>query len=59
MAVFSTTGCFLQKNSTHWVMTVKQETIRIKRLHQRIADSAQGTNQWKDNKYKKNTGRTP
>ncbi|WP_216823606.1 YdeI/OmpD-associated family protein [Niastella vici] len=42
-----------RKVSTHWVMSAKQETTRIKRLNQLIADSAAGTNQWKDNKYKK------
>lgn len=42
-----------RKVSTHWVMSAKQETTRIKRLNQLIADSATGTNQWKDNKYKK------
>jgi len=39
--------------SVHWVMSAKQETTRIKRLNQLIANSAAGTNQWKDNKYKK------
>jgi uncharacterized protein YdeI (YjbR/CyaY-like superfamily) len=34
-----------RKVSTHWVMSAKQEATRIK--------SAAGTNQWKDNKYKK------
>jgi len=42
-----------RKVSTHWVMTAKQEATRIKRLTQLISDSAAGTNQWKDNKYKK------
>ena len=42
-----------RKVSTHWVMSAKQETTRIKRLNQLISDSAAGTNQWKDNKYKK------
>ena len=39
--------------SVHWVMTAKQETTRLKRLNQLISESAAGTNQWKDNKYKK------
>lgn len=43
-----------RKLSTHWVMGAKQAPTRLKRLHQIIADSEQGTNQWKDNKYKKN-----
>jgi uncharacterized protein YdeI (YjbR/CyaY-like superfamily) len=42
-----------RKVSTHWVMSAKQETTRIKRLNQLIADCAAGTNQWKDNKYRK------
>jgi uncharacterized protein YdeI (YjbR/CyaY-like superfamily) len=42
-----------RKISTHWVMNAKQETTRLKRLHQLISESAAGTNQWKDNKYKK------
>jgi uncharacterized protein YdeI (YjbR/CyaY-like superfamily) len=42
-----------RKVSTHWVMSAKQEATRIKRLNQLISESASGTNQWKDNKYKK------
>ena len=42
-----------RKVSTHWVMNAKQETTRLKRLNQLISESAAGTNQWKDNKYKK------
>jgi len=42
-----------RKVSTHWVMSAKQETTQIKRLNQLISESAAGTNQWKDNKYKK------
>jgi uncharacterized protein YdeI (YjbR/CyaY-like superfamily) len=42
-----------KKISTHWVMSAKQEATQIKRLEQLISDSAAGTNQWKDNKYKK------
>lgn len=42
-----------RKVSTHWVMNAKQETTRLKRLQQLISESAAGTNQWKDNKYKK------
>jgi len=42
-----------RKVSAHWVMSAKQETTQIKRLNQLISDSAAGTNQWKDNKYKK------
>ena len=43
-----------KKNAIHWIMAAKQETTQIKRLEQLIADCEQGTNQWKDNKYKKN-----
>ncbi len=50
---FQSLAASYKKNSTHWVMTAKQEATRIKRLNQLIADSALGTNQWKDNKYKK------
>jgi uncharacterized protein YdeI (YjbR/CyaY-like superfamily) len=42
-----------RKVSVHWVMSAKQETTQLKRLHQLISDSMAGTNQWKDNKYKK------
>jgi len=42
-----------RKVSAHWVMSAKQEMTKIKRLNQLISDSAAGTNQWKDNKYKK------
>ena len=42
-----------QKLSKGWVMNAKQEATRIKRLDVIIKDSENGTNQWKDNKYKK------
>jgi len=42
-----------RKVSAHWVMNAKQEMTKTKRLNQLISDSAAGTNQWKDNKYKK------
>lgn len=42
-----------RKVSIHWVMSAKQEATQLKRLKILIADSAAGTNQWKDNKYKK------
>ena len=50
---FQSLATSYRKVSTHWVMNAKQETTRIKRLNQLIADSAAGTNHWKDNKYKK------
>jgi uncharacterized protein YdeI (YjbR/CyaY-like superfamily) len=40
-----------RKYSINWVMRAKQDTTRLKRLKQLIADSEAGTNQWKDNKY--------
>ena len=42
-----------RKYSTSWVMRATQETTRIKRLNELIADSKAGTNKWKDNKYNK------
>ena len=42
-----------RKTSVHWIMSAKQETTQAKRLNMLIADSEKGTNQWKDNKYKK------
>ena len=42
-----------RKPSSNWVMSAKQEATRLKRLLELIADSESGTNQWKDNKYKK------
>jgi uncharacterized protein YdeI (YjbR/CyaY-like superfamily) len=42
-----------RKPSTNWVMSAKQETTKLKRLNEMIADSELLTNKWKDNKYKK------
>ncbi|MDF3076955.1 MAG: bacteriocin-protection protein [Sphingobacteriaceae bacterium] len=42
-----------KKLSTHWIMGAKQDLTRLKRLNKIISDSEAGTNQWKDNKYKK------
>ena len=42
-----------RKPATNWVMSAKQETTKLKRLNEIIADSHAGTNKWKDNKYKK------
>jgi uncharacterized protein YdeI (YjbR/CyaY-like superfamily) len=42
-----------RKPSVNWVMSAKQETTKLKRLNQLITESQAGTNQWKDNKYKK------
>ncbi len=42
-----------RKHSTHWVMSAKQETTKLKRLNELIADSQAQTNKWKDNKYNK------
>ena len=50
---FQTLAPSYRNISTHWVMSAKQESTRKKRLNQLITDSKVGTNQWKDNKYKK------
>ena len=42
-----------RKPSLNWVMSAKQETTKLKRLNELIADSALETNQWKHNKYNK------
>ena len=50
---FQSLASSYKKVSKHWVMSAKQETTRLKRLHELIEDSMQGTNKWKDNKYNK------
>ena len=50
---FESLAASYKKVSKHWVMSAKQEITRLKRLNQLIEESEQGTNQWKDNKYKK------
>jgi uncharacterized protein YdeI (YjbR/CyaY-like superfamily) len=50
---FQSLAASYKKLSKHWVMDAKQEVTRLKRLHELIKDSEAGTNQWKDNKYKK------
>jgi uncharacterized protein YdeI (YjbR/CyaY-like superfamily) len=42
-----------RKPSMNWVMSAKQETTKLKRLNELIADSQSETNKWKDNKYNK------
>lgn len=42
-----------RKPSSNWVMSAKQETTRIKRLNELIAESEKETNRWKHNKYNK------
>lgn len=42
-----------RKPSMNWVMSAKQETTKLKRLNELIADSQAETNKWKDNKYNK------
>lgn len=37
-----------RKPATNWVMSAKQETTRVKRLTELIADSEAGKNKWKD-----------
>ncbi|MEP7127347.1 MAG: YdeI/OmpD-associated family protein [Chitinophagales bacterium] len=48
---FQTLAPSYRKPSLNWVMSAKQETTRLKRLNELIADSAAGTNKWKHNKY--------
>ena len=50
---FQTLAPSFKKTSLHWVMSAKQESTRIKRLNELIADSANCTNKWKHNKYTK------
>ena len=42
-----------RKTSTNWVMNARQDTTKLKRLNELIADSQVRTNKWKDNKYNK------
>jgi uncharacterized protein YdeI (YjbR/CyaY-like superfamily) len=51
---FQSLATSYRKPSTNWVMSAKQETTRIKRLDELIADSELLSNKWKDNKYKRN-----
>lgn len=48
---FQTLAPTYRKPSLNWVMSAKQETTKIKRLNELIADSEVGTNKWKHNKY--------
>jgi uncharacterized protein YdeI (YjbR/CyaY-like superfamily) len=50
---FQSLAASYKKVSTHWVMSAKQASTQLKRLNALIGDSEKGTNQWKDNKYKK------
>jgi len=50
---FQSLAASYQKLSINWVMSAKQEATRLKRLQTLISDSEAGTNQWKDNKYRK------
>ncbi len=42
-----------KKSSANWVMGAKQQATQQKRLRQLIAESEAGTNQFKENKYRK------
>lgn len=42
-----------RKPSSNWVMSAKQETTRIKRFNELLADCELETNKWKHNKYNK------
>jgi uncharacterized protein YdeI (YjbR/CyaY-like superfamily) len=50
---FQTLAPSYRKHSTYWVMSAKNETTKLKRLNELIADSQAETNKWKDNKYTK------
>jgi len=50
---FQSLALSYRKPSVNWVMSAKQETTKLKRLNELIADSQEGTNKWKDNKYNK------
>ena len=50
---FQSLALSYRKPSSNWVMSAKQESTRIKRLNELIADSLLLKNKWKDNKYKK------
>jgi uncharacterized protein YdeI (YjbR/CyaY-like superfamily) len=50
---FNSLAASYKKLSIHWVMSAKQEVTKMKRLNELITDSENGTNQWKDNKYRK------
>lgn len=54
-AYFNMLAPSYKKLSVNWVMGAKQEGTQLKRLQQLIAESEQGMNQWKDNKYKRKT----
>ena len=50
---FQSLASSYRKLSTNWVMSAKQETTKLKRLNELIADCQAETNKWKDNKYNK------
>jgi len=50
---FQTLAPTYRKPSLNWVMSAKQETTRMKRLNELIADSELGKNKWKHSKYSK------
>ena len=50
---FNSLASTYRKPSLNWVMSVKQETTKIKRLKELIADSELGTNKWRHSKYNK------
>jgi uncharacterized protein YdeI (YjbR/CyaY-like superfamily) len=52
-AYFQSLAASYRKPSSNWVMSARQESTRLKRLQELIADSAMLTNKWKHNKYKK------
>ena len=50
---FQSLALSYRKHSTYWVMSAKQETTKLKRLNELIADSQALTNKFKNNKYNK------
>jgi uncharacterized protein YdeI (YjbR/CyaY-like superfamily) len=50
---FQSLALSYRKHSTYWVMSAKQETTKLKRLHELIADSQAQKNKFRDNKYNK------
>ncbi|HSC52534.1 MAG TPA: YdeI/OmpD-associated family protein [Phnomibacter sp.] len=50
---FDALAASYKKVSVHWVMSAKKEETKLSRLQTLIANSENGTNPWKDNKYTK------
>ena len=50
---FQSLASSYRKPATNWIMSAKQETTRIKRLNELIADSEAGQNKWRDSPFRK------